>query len=228
VAVVIHGGFWRNRYDLIHTGHLCVALAAAGIATWNIEYRRIGDPGGAWPGTFLDVAAATDHLRVVAESHDLTLERVVALGHSAGGHLALWLSARRRLPAGSPLAATDPLPLRRAVSLAGVSDLRMAWELRLSDGAVAELLGGSPDVVPERYAAASPAALLPLGVPQLLIHGTDDESVPYRMSEVYHEAAIAAGDPTSLLTIPDAGHLALIDPRCRTWRVVSEAVERCV
>jgi len=131
VAVVIHGGFWRAAYSLEHIGHLCAALTAAGVATWSLEYRRLGQPGGGWPGTLLDVGQGVDTLRAIAPGRPLDLERVLAIGHSAGGHLALWVAARPRLPVGSPLHAPSPLPLRGAVSLAGVADLRRAWELQL-------------------------------------------------------------------------------------------------
>jgi acetyl esterase/lipase len=224
VAIVLHGGFWRAAYDLIHIGHLAAALTAAGVATWSIEYRRIGNPGGGWPGTFADVAAAADHLRALAPAYSLDLGRVVTVGHSAGGHLALWLAARRRIPAGHPLAAPDPLPVRRAVGLAAVSDLRMCWELGLSNGVAAEFLGGSPDTVPERYAVGSPAALLPLGVPQVLIHGTEDDTVPLAVSEVYRDTAVALGDPVMLIPLPGLEHFALIDPESAAWPVVREAV----
>lgn len=220
VAVVIHGGFWRAQYDLTHIGHLCAALTTAGVATWNVEYRRIGNAGGGWPGTFYDVARAADYLRDLAPTHGFDLDRAIALGHSAGGHLALWLVARRRIRPGEPLYSAAPLPLSGAVSLAGVADLRLGWELRLRDGIVATLMGGTPDQVPERYAAASPAELLPLGVPQVLIHGTDDLSVPFLMSELFQVAAAAQGDRTKLLPLPGAGHFEVIDPRSREWLAV--------
>jgi acetyl esterase/lipase len=226
VAIVIHGGFWRAAYDLTHIGHLAAALTAAGVATWTIEYRRIGNPGGGWPGTFRDVAAAADALRILAPGHALDLSRVVSIGHSAGGHLALWLAGRGRVPAGHPLHTADPLPLRRAVGLAAVSDLRMGWELRLSNGVVETFLGGSPDAVPERYAVASPAALLPLGVPQVLIHGTEDDTVPFAISEVYRDLAVALDDPVTLVPLPGLEHFAPIDPESTAWPVVLDAVKR--
>src|SRR5579864_48582 len=112
VAIVVHGGFWRAQYGLEYAGHLCAALAHAGIATWNLEYRRIGNPGGAWPNTFLDVAQGADYLRVLAEKYPLDLKRVITAGHSAGGHLAVWLAARHRIPAGDPLAPSDLIAIR--------------------------------------------------------------------------------------------------------------------
>lgn len=228
VVVVIHGGFWRARYDLEHIGHVCAALTAEGVATWNIEYRRAGNVGGGWPGTFLDVGAATDYLREIAPEHNLDLGRVVVIGHSAGGHLALWVAGRHRIPEDSPLHMPNPLPVKAAVSLAGVADLDLSWEMNLSNGATEELLGGSPNEVPERYAVASPRELLPLGVPQALIHGTEDTEVPYEISEKYHVAALAAGDKVTLVTLPGTGHFELIDPKMPEWRNVAETVMGCV
>jgi len=174
VVAFIHGGFWRSRYGLEHAGFLCQALARSGLAAWSIEYRRLGDPDGGWPGTFLDVAQAIGHLRALAPQYALDLERLLLMGHSAGGHLALWVAGAGRLSPGDPLHVAQPssLSLRAVVALAGVSDLRRAWELGLSQGVVEELLGGRPEQVPERYAAASPQELLPLGVPQILVHGS--------------------------------------------------------
>src|SRR5262245_10884644 len=135
-AIVIHGGFWRSKYGLDYIRPVCSELAKSGIAVWNIEYRRIGNPGGGWPGTFEDVAASADHLATLAAQYQLDLSRIIAIGHSAGGHLAFWLAARKKLLAG-------------AISLAGVLDLRRAWELQLSNGVVIDLLGGTPEDVPD-------------------------------------------------------------------------------
>ena len=226
VVVLVHGGYWRDRYSLEHLGHLAAALTAAGLATWSLEYRRLGQPGGGWPGTFLDVARGADALRELAAGRRLDPDRVIAMGHSAGGHLAVWLAARRRIPPGDPLAATDPLPLRGVVSLAGVADLRRGWELRLSDGVVEQLLGGTPEQVPQRYLAGSPFELLPLGLPQILIHGTEDDAVPFAISRRYLEAARAAGDPAELIPLPGAGHFEAIDPRSAAWPTVLDAARR--
>ena len=225
-VVVIHGGFWRARYGLEYFGHACAALATQGFATWNVEYRRIGNPGGGWPGTFQDVALATGYLREIGPTHNLDLERVVTLGHSAGGHLAFWLAGRHPIPPGDPLHGGEPLPLRGAISLAGVVDLRRAWHLRLSEDVVQEFIGGTPDQLPERYASASPIELLPLGVPQILIHGTEDESVPFEISQGYNEVAVARGDDASLVTLEGAGHFEVVDPRSREWASIVDAVRR--
>lgn len=225
VVILIHGGFWRSAYDLTLMHRLAQDLAGQGIATWNIEYRRIGDAGGGWPGTFQDVASAADYLTVLALTYALELTRVVSVGHSAGGHLALWLAARPRLPAGSILKGRHaPLPLAGAVSLAGVSDLALACLLHLGNDAAAELLGGKPDTVPTHYAMASPAALLPLHIPQILIHGRKDKQVPLLVSQAYAEQAALAGDPVKLIELPGADHFVLIDPASTAWQTTKREI----
>jgi acetyl esterase/lipase len=224
LAIGVHGGFWRARYDLAHFGHVCAALTAAGVATWSVEYRRLGDPGAGWPGTFLDVARAADFVRELAPTHNLDLDRTISIGHSAGGHLAVWLAGRARISAASALHTPDPLPLCAAVSLAGVLDLARAEELGLSENVTRQFLGGSPGEVPERYAAASPIALLPMGVRQLIVSGDADDNVPFEISERYAEAARAAGDPVTLLAFPGTGHFELVDPTSKEWSAMLVAV----
>ena len=230
VVILIHGGYWRARYDLSLMDDLAQDLAAQGYAAWNIEYRRVGDPGGGWPGTLLDVASAAEHVQAMAPSYHMDEQRVVAIGHSAGGHLAFWLAGRARIPAGSPLASADsttaPLEMAGAISLAGVLDLEMAWKLHLSNDAVVELLGGAWPDAPERYAAASPAALLPLGVAQVLLHGTQDAHVPIEISRDYATAARAAGDPVEYIEMEGVDHFELIDPRSAAWGLTIEALGR--
>lgn len=225
VVVVIHGGFWRARYDLEHIGYLCGALTHHGMATWNIEYRRLGNVGGGWPGTFIDVAAATSYLRALAPIYHLDLGRVIAMGHSAGGHLALWLGGLARVSPDSPIYSPNPLPLKASISLAGVSDLRMASEWDLSAGVTQEFIG-APGQHPERYAAASPAELLPLGIPQFLLHGTEDQNVPFEMSRHYAETARAKGDAAELISFPGLGHFEFIDPASDAWPRLLETVLR--
>lgn len=211
-AIVIHGGYWRAKYDLTHLGHMCQSLAREGIATWSLEYRRLGNPGGGWPGTFDDIRAGAAHLLKIADEHKLDRHRVVAMGHSAGGHLCLWLAKQR------------VIAVRGAVPLAPLADLRRASELRLSNSVVEELLGGSPAKVPDRYRAASPIELLPLGVTQRLLHGKDDDIVPISISRDYLAAARKAGDDATLQEIAGAGHFELIDPRSQAWAAVKSAV----
>jgi acetyl esterase/lipase len=216
----IHGGFWRAQYDLTHAGHLCAAFTAMGIATWNIEYRRLGNPGGGWPGTFQDIAAAIQHLFAIAPNVDIDPARIVVGGHSAGGHLALWAAGQERVPQDSPISGRNH-GLSAAFSLAGVVDLRRAWELQLGAGVTGELLGGSPEEVPERYQAASPIELMPLLLPQLLVHGRADEIVPVALSEDY---VSVAGEAATLLALPNAGHFEVIDPRSEVWPDVAAGV----
>lgn len=224
VAVFIHGGCWRSEYDLRHVASASEALTRAGIAVWTIEYRRIGDPGGGWPGTFQDVARATDHLRSLAQRFPLNLDRVITMGHSAGGHLALWLAARDQLPAASPIAGPDPLPLHGVVSLAGIPDLRAYSAGSGScNASVPRLLGGTPQEVPERYAQASPFELLPLAVPQRLVHGGSDPTVPVEQSREHAERARARGDDARLEIIEGAGHFDVIAPFTPAWRSVERA-----
>lgn len=220
LAVLIHGGYWRARYGLDLMYGLATDLAARGIAAWNIEYRRVGNPGGGWPGTFQDVVRATEYLREIAAIYTLDLSRVVPIGHSAGGHLALWLAACPRIPANSPIGPqTQPLSLRGAISLAGVLDLNLAYTLHLSNDAVVELLGATSIEAPERYQAASPTALLPLGLPQVLIHGTADEHVPIQVSQAYAAAAQAAGDEIRYFEPEGVDHFAVIDEKTGVWQL---------
>ena len=178
VAVVIHGGCWVNLFSLELMDAMSDTLTAAGVATWNIEYRRIDDPGGGYPHTLLDVGLAVDTVRALAPLYNLDLGRVITVGHSAGGHLGLWVAARHRLRPRHPLRGKNPLPLAAAVALAGIPNLTESLDLNVCRGFAAVLMGGTPDEVPKRYTVASPSALVPLGLRQVLIHGTADEVVP--------------------------------------------------
>lgn len=185
VVVVVHGGCWLNEYNLEYMSHLSEELTKAGYATWNIEFRRVGDVGGGWPGTFQDVALATDYVRELAKSYPIDAKRVAVIGHSAGGHLALWLAARHHLPKSSSLYAKKPLKLKGVISLAGIADLETYSQQEGScNAAVPQLMGGSPTDFPERYAQASPQQMLPLQVPSRLVQGKRDPIVPDRKSVV--------------------------------------------
>ncbi|MGE3257614.1 alpha/beta hydrolase family protein [Pseudonocardia sp.] len=227
VVVVVHGGFWRARHGLELGRPLAADLAGRGYAAWNVEYRRVGN-GGGWPATVEDVAAAVDLLAGPGQDAAvgrLDLDRVVAVGHSAGGHLAAWLAARPGLPAGTPGAAPR-VRLRGVVSQAGVLDLVDAAERGVGRGAVTAFLGGLPAEVPDRYALASPAARVPLGVPVVAVHGDADPNVPLRQSERFVAAARAAGDPAELVRLPGTDHFAVIDPGTAAWRACRDSAQR--
>jgi acetyl esterase/lipase len=212
VVFFIHGGYWRAKYGLTYAGHLCDALKKIGIATWNVEYRRVGNPGGGWPGTFEDIRSAYHAL--IAHKNDsiarLDLKKLCVAGHSAGGHLALCL------------AAFEP-SVKRVLSLAGVLDLHRAWELHLSNNAVVEFLGGTPSEVPDHYREASPAERAIPQARQKLIHGTADDSVPYEISQTYAAKKKKAGEHVELMTLPGTGHFEIVDPSSSIYKQVENA-----
>jgi len=212
VAVVIHGGYWRERYDRSLMAAVSADLAGRGWAAWNLEYRRIAGGRGGWPATFDDVAAGIDHLAdVQSTGAPIDIRRVVTIGHSAGGHLSLWAATRER----------PRVAVTAAVGQAAVSDLARASRLGLSNGAADELMGGPPDRLPDRYAAGSPIERLPLGVPALLVHGGRDDTVPVDLSRDLHVAAVAAGDDCALVVLEHDGHFEHIDPATAAWDTVT-------
>jgi acetyl esterase/lipase len=214
IAMNIHGGFWRAKYDLAHTGHLCAALTAKGIATWNIEYRRVGNPGGGWPGTFEDIRSAYRYLPQIAKRYDFDSTRILVMGHSAGGQLALCLAAHES-------------SLKRVVSLAGVLDLQKAWEQHLSNDAVVAFLGGKPSDVTEHYREADPTQLaIDHATAQWLIHGAGDDTVPSYFSRQYAELKKTRGEDVHYTEISTASHFDLIDPRSTAWPTVENTVRR--
>ena len=229
VVVVIHGGFWRSKYGAELGEPLARDLAAHGLAAWNLEYRRAGN-GGGWPHTFQDILAGIDKLQELAAPDALDLTKVVALGHSAGGHLAVWAAGRDRLPLGLEVEHgavrmnNDGVRLTGVVSQSGVLNLAEAERLNLSIGAVANLLGGPSSEFPARHRNADPMAALPLDVPVYAVHATDDEDVPLAMSTSYVEASLAGTTPARLLTVP-GDHFALIDPAAEAYRKCRELVQ---
>ena len=222
VAILIHGGCWYSEYDLNHIASFAAALTELGVATWTIEYRRVGNPGGGWPGTFADVAQATDHLRVLTRSYPLDLRRVITIGHSAGGQLALWLAGRKQLSRTSLLYVSDPLRLTGVISLAGITDMR-GFNSGCND-AVRKVLGGTVDETLYRYKETSPIELLPLGVRQSLIQGNLDKIVLPELGAKYKLAAERHGEPVKLIALEGVGHFELIAPQSSAWPTVEKEV----
>jgi acetyl esterase/lipase len=230
VAVLVHGGCWLNAFDYRYFTHLAASITAQGVATWTIEYRRLGDAGGGWPGTFLDVAQATDHLRELLRDHPLDLSRVAAVGHSAGGQLALWLAARHKLPPDSELYTPFPLRVRSVVGLAPITDLHR-YRVGAPDScnaSVDPLLGGTPQQQARRYAETSPLALLPLGAAQWLIQGGRDPIVPADSVRHYADAARALGESVQRMEQPLAGHFEPAVPDTTTWADVRTALAQAL
>lgn len=234
VAIVVHGGCWVGQLGTMDERAVAIgnmrpmaaALTEAGIATWNIEYRRLGQPGGGWPGTFQDVANAADHVRVLAKTAPLDLRRVVAVGHSAGGHLVGWLAARAKLSKTSELYTPNPLPLAGVVNLDGPMDLKAALPQEqpiCGSPVITNLVGGSPAERPDRYRDASPAELMPLGVPLEFFAGR----MFAPQVDVYEAAIKRTGDSKAHVTaLPTAGHFLFIDPLSEVWPQVLAAVRR--
>ncbi len=217
IVVLVHGGFWRKIYGLDLMDPLAADLVGRGVAVWNIEYRRVGHEGGGWPGTLTDVAAAIDLLRAIGTDHRLDVDGVSVVGHSAGGHLALWLASRSLLPPGAQ--GSDPVvtPVR-AVGLAPVADLAAAERNGVGNGAVGDFLGGGPDDVPDRYAIATPGIADGVGV--TIIRGSADDVVPAAYT------LPSGGDPGGVSVVDIAGddHFDLIDPSSRSWAAALAAL----
>ncbi|WP_422017818.1 alpha/beta hydrolase [Roseateles sp.] len=228
VVLMIHGGCWQASLpgpELL--AFQADALRSAGVAVWSISYRRVGHAGGGYPGTFQDVARGTDRLRQLATQYPLDLTRLVATGHSAGGHLALWAAARPRIAVGSPLHAASPLPIAAVVAVAGVPDLAFASRQGLCGKSVSQLLDldtrGQDAAV---WADVSPAALLPLHVRQTLVHGIYDGIVPPVQGHGYRAKATQLGDAVEIVNLDEAGHFELIAPWTPAGRQVVDRLVR--
>ena len=224
--VLLHGGCWRQAFGAEPMGQLARAIAQLGVAVWNLEYRRLDGAGG-WPQTFEDISNGVDWLRVIAKDESLDLERAIVAGHSAGGHLALWASARHRMPADSELTSESPTAFRAVISLAGIGDLDDANRRDICRGAPAQLMGGLADEWPDRYAIGCPRQLLPLSVPQFHICGTQDVLVPIDHVRDFVQHASEAGDDAWLTEVPNAGHFEIVTAGSTAWPTV-EAVLRDV
>jgi acetyl esterase/lipase len=221
LVILIHGGCWKAAYSTLKDlAPVADALKKEGIATWNVEYRRIGQPGGGYPGTYLDIGKGVDKVRDVAGKYRLDLSRVVLLGHSAGGHLAMWAAARPRLRPPSPLFMRHPLRFRRVFDLAGGPDMAAYLPVEqqaCSAPVVEEMMGGGPAKYPSRFRDVSAARLLPLGVRQTIVWGERDNVVPIALGRTYLAKAKRAGDPIDFLAFPKAGHFEIASPRSPTW-----------
>jgi acetyl esterase/lipase len=223
VVVLLHGGFWRQVFTKRLMHRLARAVVAQGWVAYNVEYRRVGRFGtGGWPETFHDVSDAINALDQVG---GIDRGRIVTCGHSAGGHLALW-AGTARLTGAREQPATNPIRVGAAISLAGVVDLVEAARLNLGAGAVQALMGGDSDEFPERYAYGSPASSLPLGIPQFLLHGLTDSTVPASLSEAYVRRAQSLGDEAEFVPLPGASHLEIIDREGAAFGEVKDRLAR--
>ncbi|AZZ60702.1 alpha/beta hydrolase [Oenococcus sp. UCMA 16435] len=231
VVVTIHGGFWRAEYGLEEMTPLDEDLVRRGYATWNIEYRRVGEKGGGWPGTFNDIIDAVNYLVFLKEDFPIDLSRVVIAGHSAGGHLALWLASRIVKNKADELGNVLRTPIKVVVSLAGVANLEEMWKIGAklgTNGTISSFIGGTPKEVPERYHLASPYDLLPLNVKQILAHGEIDREVPIELTIDYYQKALELGDDVSLISYPEADHLNLIDPFSSIWISTANSLKNII
>jgi acetyl esterase/lipase len=235
IAIVIHGGCWLAKFPRLderavsmdYMRPLAEALTNAGLATWNIEYRRLGHPGGGWPGTFKDVAQAADYVRVLARDRPLDLTRLVAVGHSAGGHFAMWLGGRTGIAAASELYTSDPIRLVGTVNLDGPTDLRATIAVQQSiclSPVITDLMGGSPEDRSSRYHDGSPIELLPMRIKHSVFAGQMFAS----QAAPFEAAARKSGDTVNATVLPNAGHFVFVDPRSPDWPPVVDAIRRMV
>ena len=225
VVLMVHGGCWTTSIaDRTLMNWVAEDLRRAGFAVWNVDYRGVDRPGGGYPGTFRDAAAAADALRGYAPKYGLDLRRVVATGHSAGGHLALWLAGRRRLPSDSPLWCATPLAIAHVVARGALTPPE-AGAARPDNGCgidvVRDLVGVPGSDARDVYADTSIPPLLPIGVPHDLVNGREDRIVPYRLATDYAEKA---GTEAVLHTVPDTGHVELVTPGTEAWMVTKRLI----
>ena len=227
VAVVIHGGCWLSIATNDYMDPVAAALTDAGWATWNLEFRTIDQPHGSWPGIFQDIAQGTDKLRELQWEFPLDLDHVVTVGHSSGGHLALWAASRHRIPEGAELHDADPLPIHGVISLAGIADLEHYAHMRVEacGDTPSQLLGGVDPSESDRTAIASPAALLPTGVPQLLVTGDDDYAVPPAHGDAYAETARSRGQEAVHHVIPNSSHFEIVAPWTEPWKTAWDFIQ---
>jgi acetyl esterase/lipase len=228
LAIVIHGGCFLSKIaTLQNSTAMSDALRDAGMATWNIEYRRIGDAGGGWPGTYQDVALAADHVRTLSGKYPIDTNRVIAVGHSAGAVLAIWLGAREKVPAASPLYVREPIRLRTVVGMGADGDLPpIAPALEKLCGSNAADIFFEKPFSPARLAQANPADMLPFTAPQLLISGTLDPFEPRDQKAAYMAKIKKAGSKVDELTFEGAGHFEVVAPTSKVWPATRDAILR--
>jgi acetyl esterase/lipase len=228
VVVLLHGGCFLKQYEgFPQTSALAADLAARGYAVWNVEYRKLGEPGAGYPGTFQDVATAVDRLRTEGPKYGLDLRRIIAIGHSAGGHLALWAASRGKLPAGSPLRTAAPLPIGAVISLAGIGDLSgqgKVFALPCGDDTIDRLVDTANRRNP--FADTSPAELLPTGAKVVMVHGVFDSVMPPYTGRDYAARVRKAGDAAEVVVIPGAAHFDLVIPTTPAWKQVVAILDR--
>lgn len=228
VVIVIHGGCWRDAYNLDPVSDFSASLGKYGVAVWSLEFRRVGNIGGGWPGTFLDVAMGADFLRTLVQKYPLDLDRIVATGHSAGGHLAIWLAGRSQLPEDSALFSQNPIQVHGVVPLAPVPDMGAAVrnfnQSKKCNAAILSVMGGNPELVPNNYRQGSPMEMLPLRIPQHLIVGLKDDPALVKNVRSYYSAAKKAGDPVELTLFDEAGHFEIVSTKTKEWPTVRDAI----
>jgi len=223
VVILLHGGCYLAEYQgLTQTSGVAADLARRGYAVWNVEYRKFGEAGAGYPGTFLDVAEAVDRLKAEAPRYHLDLTRVVAVGHSAGGQLALWAAARPKIPRSSPLWRADPVRVRAVVSIGGIGDLKAhagSFDGACGSGTIARVTAG-------RYADTSPADLLPTGAKVVMVHGQFDHVMPPDTGRAYVATVRKAGDPAEAVVLDGYGHFDAMIPTSPAWKSVADIVTR--
>jgi acetyl esterase/lipase len=217
VIVFIHGGCWLADFDITHSRKLVAAFTAAGFATWNVEYRRVGNPGGGWPGTFDDIARGTDHLALIAEDFDLDLGRVLISGHSAGGHLAIWSSNR-------PEQWPTKIKPAALLAMAPAPDLEYVHQQGVCGNVIDRLMGGSPEQVPERYVFGSGISRLPMDIPQYIVIGKHDRDWAV-VGRRYVEAAVQSGNSPQVIIAEESGHFEMIDPDSSSWPLILQTAK---
>ena len=229
LVIFIHGGCWLSAFNLDYISTVANDLVKAGYAVWTPEYRRVGDEGGGYPNTFKDIQASVNFARTLAEIYPLDIENVVVMGHSAGGHLALWLATQENLSENSRLYNDNPLPLKGVIALAGITDL-VAYDKVGNDcgTVVVELMGGNPKDLESQYYNSSPINLVPANIPIRLVHGDKDNIVPLAQSESFAAKAQAAGDDVKVLTIEGGGHFDMVSPHSAAWQVIKKELAELV